>query len=118
MRGPRGSRADARSKRAARPRAGMIRLPRLCPHRAPVNPEPARQRVHAHTLRAGCSHSVHFAVRQPCSRSFLWFRRRADQRVIGSALGLRIGVDALIPCGSKSLNPWSPVPVVFHCVHP
>lgn len=48
--------------------------PRLRPHRAPMNPEPARQGVHPDPLRAGCSHSVHFLVRELCSRSFLWFR--------------------------------------------
>lgn len=89
--------------------------PRLRPHGAPVNPELACQRVHAHTLRAGCSHSAHFLVREPCSRSFTWFRRRADQRVIGSVLG--IGADALIPCGNELLNPWSSVPATLHCVH-
>lgn len=72
---------------------------------------------HADAERAGCSHSVHFLVGEPCSRSFLWFRRRADQRVVGLAVGLCIGADALIPRGNQPLNPWSPVPAVLHCVH-
>src|SRR5690625_7374924 len=49
--------------------------PRLRPHRAPVHPELTRNRVHAEPLHAGCSDSVHFLVREACSRSFLWFRR-------------------------------------------
>ncbi|MFT4135558.1 hypothetical protein [Microbacterium sp.] len=83
-----------------------------------MNLEPARQRGHAHALRAGCSHSVHFGVREACSRSFLWFRRRPDQRVIGPVLGLGILADALIPRGNKPLNPLSSVPAAFHCAHP
>ena len=59
------------------------RPPRFRPHRAPVNPELTRERIRAHPLRAGCSHSVHFLVREPCSRSSLWFRRCANQRVVG-----------------------------------
>ena len=47
-----------------------------------MDAELARQRDHADALRAGCSHSVHFLVREPCSGSFLWFYRRADQRVV------------------------------------
>ncbi len=89
----------------------------LRPHRAPVNTELLCQRVHAHALRAGCSHSVHFLVGETCSRSFLWFRRRADQRVIGPVVGLGILADALIPCGNQPLDPWSPVPASFHCAH-
>ena len=96
----------------------LVASARLRPHRAPVTSEPARQRVHAHALRACCSHSVHFLVGEACSRSFLWFRRRPDQRVIGSVLGLGILADALIPGGNKPLNPWSPVPAAFHRVHP
>ena len=82
-----------------------------------MHPEPPRQRVHPDTLRAGCSHSVHFLVREPCSRSLLWFRRRADQRVIGLAVGLGIGADALVPRGNKPLDPWSPVPAAPNCFH-
>lgn len=90
---------------------------RLRPHRAPVHPELTSHCVHAEPLCAGCSHSVHFLVGEACSRSFTWFHRRADQRVIGPILGLRIGADALTPRGSKSLDPWSPVPAAFHCFH-
>lgn len=52
------------------------------PHRATVDAELPRQRVHADAARSGCSHSVHFAVREACSRSSTWFRRRANQRVV------------------------------------
>ena len=89
----------------------------LRPDRCPMHAELLRQRGDADAVCAGCSHSVHFLVREPCSRSFLWFRRRADQRVIGPAVGLCIGADALIPRGNKPLNPWSPVPAALHCVH-
>lgn len=74
-------------------------------------------RVDADTIGAGCSHSVHFLVSESCSRSFLWFRRRADQRVIGLAFGLGILTSALIPRGNKPLNPMSPVPATLHCFH-
>ena len=47
-----------------------------------MHPELTCQNVRASSLRADCSHSVHFLVREPCSRSFLWFRRRANQRVV------------------------------------
>ena len=87
------------------------------PDRCPMHAELLRQRGDADAVCAGCSQSVHFLVREPCSRSFLWFRRRADQRVIGPAVGLCIGADALIPRGNKPLNPWSPVPAALHCVH-
>ena len=89
----------------------------LRPDGSTVNPELTCQRVHADALRAGCSHSVHFLVRQACSRSFLWLRRRVDQRIIGPVLGLRIIADALTPRGNKPLDPWSPVPAALHCVH-
>lgn len=82
-----------------------------------MDAELPRQCVHADAVRAGCSDSVHFLVRETCSRSFLWFRRRADQRVVGLAVGLCIGTGALIPRGNQPLNPWSPVPAVLHCVH-
>lgn len=42
----------------------------LRPDGSTVNPELTCQRVHADALRAGCSHGVHFAVREACSRSF------------------------------------------------
>lgn len=45
---------------------------------------------HADALLAGCSHSVHFLSCEPSSRSFRWFRGRADQRVVGLAVGLGI----------------------------
>lgn len=62
-----------------------------------MDAEPAREGRHADALRTGCSHGVHFLVREPCSRSFLWFRRSVDQRVIGLALRLGIPANALIP---------------------
>lgn len=73
---------------------------RLSPHGATVNPELACQRRHAHALRPGCSHSVHFLVREPCSRPSHWFRRSVDQRVIPLALGLGIPANDLIPRGN------------------
>lgn len=93
------------------------RSPRLRPHGATVNPEPPRKRGHTLASGPGCSHSVYFLVSEACSRSFLGLRRRADQRIIGPGLGLRIIADALTPRGNKPLNPWSPVPVVLDCVH-
>ena len=72
---------------------------------------------HADAVRAGCSHGVHFAVREACSRSFTWFRRRADQRIVRLSDRLGILSVSLIPRGSQPLNPRSPVPVVLHCVH-
>ena len=89
----------------------------LRPDRCAMHSELPRQRADANAVRAGCSHSVHFLVCEPCSRSFLWFRRRADHRVICLAVGLGIPVRALIPRGNKPLNPWSPVPAVLHCAH-
>ena len=83
-----------------------------------MHPVPTGQRGHAHAVCAGCSHSVHFLVREPCSRSFRWFHRRADQRIVGLAFGLSIAADTLIPRGNQPLNPWSPVPAALHCVHP
>ena len=80
-----------------------------------MNAEAARQCGHADTGSSGCSHSVHFALREPCSRSFLWFLRRPDQRVIGLTLGLGLLTNALIPRGNQPLNPWSPVPATLHC---
>lgn len=96
---------------------GLPMIPGLRPHRAPVNPELARQHGHADPLRAGCSHSVHFAVCESCSRSFLWFRRRTDQRIVGVAVGPGTSTCALIPRGNKPLDPWSPVPAALHCFH-
>ena len=91
--------------------------PRLRPHRAPVHPELTSHGVHADALCAGCSHSVHFLVGQACSRSFLWFRRRTDQRVIRLPGRVGIPTSALIPRGNKPLDPWSPVPAALHCFH-
>lgn len=91
--------------------------PRLRPHRAPVHPELTSHGLHADALCAGCSHSVHFLVGQACSRSFLWFRRHADQRVVGLAVGLCIRANPLIPRGNQPLDPRSPVPATLHCFH-
>ena len=89
----------------------------LGPDCAAMDAETAGEFVNADPSRAGCSHSVHFLVREPCSRSFLWFRRRPDQRVVGLAVGVGIPADALIPRGNEPLDPWSPVPAVLHCFH-
>ncbi len=74
-------------------------------------------RIHADALSTGCSHSVHFLVREPCSRSFTWFHRCTDQRVISLTLGVGGAANPLIPRGNELLNPWSPVPAAFHCFH-
>ena len=76
------------------------------------------ERCHADAAGAGCSHSVHFLVRESCSRSFLWFRRRADQKVIRLPGEVGIPVDAFIPRGNQPLNPRSTVPATLHCFHP
>ena len=102
---------------AARALAKRSLSPRLRPDRTPVDPEATRQCAQADTQRAGCSHSVHFLVGEACSRSFLWFRRRPDRRVIGPVLRLGILADTLIPRGNQPLSPWPPVPVVLRCVH-
>jgi hypothetical protein len=47
-------------------------LPGLRPRRPAMNPILLRQEGHADTVRAGCSHSVHFLIRQPCSRLSPW----------------------------------------------
>ena len=65
-----------------------------------MDAELARQRDHADALRAGCSHSVHFLVREVCSRSLLWFRRRADQSIVGLSFGLDIPTNTVIPRGN------------------
>lgn len=93
------------------------RWTRSCPDCAPMYPVPMGKRLHAHPLRAGCSHCVHFLVREPCSRSFLWFPRRADQRIVSLVLALGIPAVALIPRGNKPLNPRSPVPATLNCFH-
>ncbi|MGO1315477.1 MAG: GNAT family N-acetyltransferase [Cellulomonadaceae bacterium] len=82
-----------------------------------MNPELTCDSVHSDPSLADCSHSVHFLVRQTCSRSLLWFRRRADQRVIVLALGVGVSANPLIPRGNKPLNPWSAVPATLHCFH-
>ena len=82
-----------------------------------MNPETARQRVDADPVLAGCSHSVHFAVREACSRSSTWFRRCADQRVVRLSGWGGILANALIPRGNQPLNSWSSVPVVVDGVH-
>src|SRR5690606_9455999 len=78
-----------------------------------MNPELTRQRVRADSALASCSDSVHFALHEACSRSFLWFHRRADQRVVLLRGEGGIVADALIPHGNQPLDPWSPVPVVL-----
>lgn len=70
--------------------SSVFRSPHLRSDGAPVNPELIRQRDHADSLHAGCSHSVHFLLHEACSGSFFWFRRRTDQRVIGPIFGLAV----------------------------
>ena len=66
--------------------------------------ELAGEGSHADAVRAGCSHSVHFLVREPCSGSFLWFCRRADQRVVRFPGEVAVVADALIPLGNEPLD--------------
>jgi hypothetical protein len=70
-------------------------------------------------VSGGCARrsSPQAARRQPCSRSFLWFRRRPDRGVIRLAFGVVNAVRPLIPRGNKLLNPWSSVPAALHCFH-
>lgn len=91
--------------------------PGLRPHRASVNPVMLRDGLHADAALTGCSHSVHFLVCEPCSRSFLWFRRHPNQRVISLTVGVSIVARPSIPRGSELLNPWSSVPATLHCFH-
>ena len=90
---------------------------RLRPHCPAMHAEPPCNIGDAESVFQGCSHSVHFLVREPCSGSFLWFYRRADQRVVRFPGEVAVVADALIPCGNEPLDPWSPVPAAFHCVH-
>lgn len=82
-----------------------------------MHPEPPRQRVHPDTLRAACSHSVHFLVAETCSRSSPWLCRRVDERVIRLPVRLVHAAWPLIPRGNKPPDPLSPVPVALHCAH-
>lgn len=116
-----------RIERAAERRAEMVVTAQTChtqvssrclrPHRRPVNLKLLRDFLHADAVLAGCSHRVHFAVREPRSRSFTWFRRRGDQRIIRLVLGVGMVVNPLIPCGNELLNPRSSVPALLNCVH-
>ena len=72
---------------------------------------------HADALLAGCSHSVHFLVREACSRSSRWLCCRVDERIIGLAVRLAPATRPLIPRGNQLLYPLSPVPVVVDGVH-
>ena len=83
-----------------------------------MNSEPARQRVHAHALPAGCSHSVHFRLREWCSGASPRLCRCPNEWVIRLTDRRRDAARPLIPRGNKLLDAWSPVPVVPHCVHP
>lgn len=65
-----------------------------------MHPELTRHLLDTDALSEECSHSVHFLVREACSRSFTWFRRRVDQGIVGGARDLGIVASALIPCGN------------------
>ena len=92
-------------------------LVELGPHGAAVDTELAGEGSHADAVGSSCSHSVHFLVREACSGSSPWLCGRADERIIGFAVTLTRASWPLIPCGNQPLDPWSPVPVVLHCVH-
>lgn len=91
--------------------------PSLGPHRAAMHSELRCEHCGTEAAGAGCSHSVHFLIREVCSRSFLWIRRCADQWVAGLPGEVGIVVDALIPRGNQPLNPLPPVPATLHCAH-
>lgn len=89
----------------------------LRPHGCTVNPELSRQRGHADAVLAGCSHSVHFCVREACSKSSPWLCRRFNERVIRLAIRCSTHARTLIPRGDKALDLLSPVPAVLNQVH-
>lgn len=82
-----------------------------------MDTEPARHLFDADVVGARCSHSVHFALREACSRSSTWFHRCADNQVIEPAMGIGFFADTFIPRRNELLNPRSPVPATLHCVH-
>ena len=92
------------------PRAGGVRqrtepltLRESSPRRATMNPVLIRKRNHTDSVRAGCSHSVHFSVSEWCSRSS---PRSADASMSGSS-GSPVGVSASLTRDSKR-KPASP----------
>ena len=89
----------------------------LRPDRCPMHAELLRQRGDADAVCAGCSHSVHFLVREACSRSSPWLCGRADEPIIGLVVRLIRAVRPLIPRGNEPLNALSPVPVVVDRAH-
>lgn len=89
----------------------------FCPHGPTMHLILLRQRCHADAVCAGCSHSVHFLIRKPCSRSSPWLCRRANERVILCTIGLGTLVEVLIPRGCQPLQLSSPVPAVLNQAH-
>lgn len=89
-----------------------------CPDCSAMHTELLRQNGHADPIGAGCSHSVHFVLSQPCSSASPWLCRRRDEWVVGLTYRLDSNPRPLIPRGNKPLNPWSSVPAALHCFHP
>ena len=85
--------------------------------RPAMNPVSLRQHGHADAIRAGCSHGVRFPIRERCSRSSPWLRRRTDQQIILLASRHRTRARAPIPRGNQPLHAPSPVPVVLGQAH-
>ena len=88
-----------------------------CPDCSAMHTELLRQNGHADPIGAGCSHSVHFVLSQPCSSASPWLCRRRDEWVVGLTYRLDSNPRPLIPRGNKPLNPWSSVPAALHCFH-
>ena len=88
------------------------------PDGAAVDAELLRQCGDADAVGTGCSHSVHFLLRQPCSSASPWLRRRCDEWVVGLTHGLDGGPRRLIPHGNEPLDPLSPVSAMVNGVHP
>ena len=77
----------------------------------------ASEANHAGALRPGCSHSVHFLLRQRCSSASPWLFRRHEEWIVDVTNGRGGDPGSLIPCGNELLNPWSSVPTAPNCFH-
>jgi hypothetical protein len=77
----------------------------------------ASEANHAGALRPGCSHSVHFLLRQRCSSASPWLFRRHEEWIVDVTNGRGGDPGSLIPCGNELLNPGSSVLIVPNCFH-
>lgn len=89
----------------------------LRPDGATMHSELLRQSGDTDAVGAGCSHSVHFLLSQPCSSASPWLCGGLDEWVVRLANRLGRVAEPLIPRGSQPLDPLSPVPVVVGGVH-